>query len=290
MEAMPRIAEMSDEFEVALDSAKSGLQTENDWPPVLSTVRDLNVLVLTKSFPIEEKLTALQNITMDKLLELQSDIFSGFNIELAVLGNLVAEKACALAESVQTALSGPAWTGPRLEPFPSIRLKPRSFFVWKRKSGFPRHEVSGVQHSWCINEDESESSRACGQLLAGMLYEPFTTEFKNEQGFHAGDITWVCAGQQSAVRFYLEGKATSCSSLDLLIEKFLDKWAKTLADMDDEKFTALKLSAANKLLEEPRNLAMEMRRADQMVSSRRYDPLDDVRFQPPSLSAVLLTQ
>jgi insulysin len=204
-----------------------------------------------------EVLAELSNITLEGLVEFQSEFLSKMHIECLVHGNLNREDALALSETVESILGPKALAKPERPTLEALLFPPGSNYVFEEVLSDPQNANQAIGFYIFIGRWADRALRARARMLSQITREPAFTFLRSKE--QLGYIVYsrlLRTHTTMSFRVVIQSEKLPMF-LDGQIEKFLASFAQTLAEMSETDFETHKKSCIHGLLEKHKNLNEE---------------------------------
>jgi insulysin len=221
-----------------------------------------------RKWPMQDRMVALDDVTLDDLLHFSSHILQRLNVELLVHGNVTGAEARNISKLLVE----------RWAPQPPLQLPVQrvvnlesSCSVYKFR-GWNEHDTNSCVVNVYQIGPVSTRSNAILSVVQHLLREPAFNQLRTEEqlGYivHTAIKTngdniksWICLVQSDSF---------DPLHVDLRIEAFLDGFRSTLAAMSEEEFASNVDSVCQNLLEKNKNLGEESSKHWSVISNQTY--------------------
>jgi insulysin len=217
---------------------------------------------------MQDRLAALEDVTLDDLLYFSSRILRRFHVEMLVHGNVTAQQALVFSEMLLK----------RWEP--QLPLQLPSLRVTRLDSRCSVHRFRGWNEQDCnsciVNYYQvgpvATRTNAALSVVHHLMREPAFNQLRTEEqlGYivHTALKTngesiksWICL---------IQSDSFDPLHMDLRIEAFLGKFRTTLASMPEAEFASNVESVCQNLLEKNKNLGEESSKHWTVISNQTY--------------------
>ncbi len=239
-----------DRFEVAKENMIRGLRNARKNSPYRRAIGEVRLLLTEPSWSEEQLLAAIVDVSAEDVRQFVPRLLGEVYVAALAHGNVDRDGALALAKVVEQGLVEPA----KPVSVPSAR-------VVKLASGdnYVR-DVDNTQDDSAVvvyyqGPDKEFSTRARVGLLLNMMGPAFFEALRTEQ--ELGYIVFasnMSILERPGIAFVVQSPIAGPSALQGYIEKFLDEYSATIAELDQATFERHKAALLSDLLEADRQL------------------------------------
>lgn len=260
-----------DRFKIIKDRNMRSLRNSEFGQPYTRVGTFSTWLKSEKPYTTEHLQEELETITAEEVQQFYPQILAQFHTEILVHGNMHKEEALQIADLVTKTLKPRPLPPSQWRVLRTIMLPPGSNFIYERPLKDPNNVNNCIEYELYCGDATDFDLRAKILLVAQMMDEPAFNQLRTKEQlgyvvFSSGKFVENWAGYRVLIQ-----SEKDCRYLEGRIEQFLDTFEKTLANMSDEQFNALKRAIINKRLEEPKNMSQEHNRFWNHVASGAYD-------------------
>ncbi len=233
-----------DRFRLYKEKLRRSLQNQSLERPYQQILGERTRRLLSPSWSPEQKLAALESVTLEQLRDYAAHLFDEVESRILVYGNLTARDARAMGRVLKERLL----SGSRMEPVP----EPRLTIIPRNKTLTYRYDVDHPDSAVVISYQGNEKSldeQARWRLLGHIMASPFFTELRTEQQLgYVVAAAFTESGKMPGVLFLVQSSAVSAAELRKRMEAFVNAYADELQAMSEEEFAAHKAGLVSKLL------------------------------------------
>jgi secreted Zn-dependent insulinase-like peptidase len=237
-----------------------------------------------RKWPMQDRMAALDDVTLDDLLHFSSRILRRMNVELLVHGNVTGADALSISKLLLE----------RWAPQPPLQLpvqrvvnleSPCSLYKFR---GWSEDDTNSCVVNVYQIGPVSVRDNAILSVVQHLLREPAFNQLRTEEqlGYivHTAIKTngdhiksWICLVQSDSF---------DPLHVDLRIEAFLEGFRPTLATMSDDEFASNVDSVCQNLLEKNKNLGEESSKHWSVISNQtyRFQRLQEIAAEARDLS------
>ncbi len=217
--------------------------------PYERAMAELSRYMLSPSFDESELLNALNESSLDELLNFQKQFWQTLDVVVLGHGNISAKQLTTTGELIKKQL---------LQDTQGTEVPRKQ--VLQLNQGMTKANVN-AQHKdaamvlYIQGEGEALSERAKAGLLGQMLHAPYYTYMRTERQY--GYVVFATPYpmlEQTGLAFIVQSDKTSSQYLLSETERFMQSFELQLLDMSEDAFNAHKQGLIQRLLEKPKNL------------------------------------
>lgn len=228
-------------------------------------------LINEYSWDVEDRLTALENITYSDLLNFIPLIFKQTFVEGLIHGNFTQSQALEVISMVQNSIKSNSL-------LKSQKIKARSYilpsdrtFRFEKTLPDAKNTNSCIQYFVQIGEAGNRELNAYGELLANLMKEPAFDVLRTKEQLGYIVFSGILEARTTfGLRIIVQSERNN-AYLESRIHNFLTNFQTTLADLSDEEFNKNKRSLIQKKLEALKNLSQENGRFIKSISDGYYN-------------------
>jgi len=223
-------------------------------------------------FSVDEKLEALKQITFNNLKNFIPLLLSQIYIEGLVHGNCDKETAKKLGSIFID----------RIKPLPypdslikdsirSLYLKKGFHGIYKTKALNPNNINSSIQYSIQIGDINDQDIRVKSYIIRQLISEPCFDKLRTKEQLGYIVFSGLFTKPRNIELYIIVQSEYEPEYLEFKVEEFLNEFKVLIEKLDDDKFEKNKESVITKLLEKPKNLAIQTTTFIKNVESKNYD-------------------
>lgn len=215
----------------------------------------------------EEKLKELDHITADDVQAFGRELFQRLYVETLVHGNLGAEDAKRIQDSLERVISPRALTPGEHTQRRSLLLPEASQSVWELPVKNPAEPNSCVVYWMYTGEVTDPVARAQLALLGQIVHEPAFNQLRTKE--QLGYVAMASA-TSTGLRVLVQSERDPVY-VESRIESFLSGLKETIENMPDAEFDRHRQALIDKKEEQPKNLGEESRRFWSRIGDKYYE-------------------
>ena len=229
---------------------QQNLQNSQMQPPYVQLSRYWQQLMQPKNWPEEEKLAALENLTLDDVEQFAAAFWQGVQVTAMNSGNVTPQQARAMLQQL-------------VKPLQLAKAVPDALQVYKLPAyGMQQvvstgHNDAGYLLYWQA-EDASRLQQANWLLLAKVLEAGFFNQLRTEQ--QLGYVVYASYApllQVPGMMFVVQSPRAGVADIHRSTQAFLQQADQRLAQLDAEQFQRFTQGLLQQLREKPTNLQQE---------------------------------
>ncbi|BEI82680.1 hypothetical protein CcaverHIS002_0305480 [Cutaneotrichosporon cavernicola] len=215
----------------------------------------------------EEKLKELDHISADDVQAFSREVFQRLYLETLVHGNLSAENAKSLQDTLERIISARALAPAEHNDRRTLLLPEKSLSVWELPVKNPAEPNNCVVYCLYTGEVTNPVARARLMLLGQIVQEPAFNQLRTKE--QLGYITMAQA-TSTGLRVIVQSERDPVY-VETRIESFLTSIKDTITNMSDEEFDRHRQALIHKKEEQPKNLGEESRRFWSRITDKYYE-------------------
>ncbi len=238
-------------FNIYKDELLRAYHNEAKDKPYSLAYKKLVTLLMSSSWSLEERLTALEPMTLADIQAYRDQIFKDVEVVMLTHGNLSQDESKTIAADVQAIL---------FQNSNSTQVAPQQ--VVKLKEG----EITGfnldTQHNDSVllayyqGQEATYEERALAGLISQVLSSPFYSEIRTEkQRGYIVFATPIPLAQVPGFTLITQSHVVGPKTLSNDYQSFLVTYRDTLSEMSAEEFEQHKSALISKLKEKPQRLS-----------------------------------
>lgn len=249
------------------DDTMRSLKNSRQNPPYRQVYSEIVTLLLTQSWQDEEKIAALEELTLADLNDFIPELFAEIDLAALAHGNINRPEALRLAQSLQQQLLS--------DTKPVSVARSRLLKIDDGSDYVRQLEIDNNDSALLVyfqGSDRSYASRARFSLLAQVLESPFFEDLRTEN--QLGYIVFASPFsllEVPGLAFTVQSPIADPIELNTYVERFIDGYAETLAQMSEAEFMQHKQGLINRVLQADKTL--------QERSERYWTELDREEYQ-----------
>jgi len=223
-------------------------------------------------FSVDEKIEALKQITFENLKNFIPLLLSQIYIEGLIHGNCDKETAKKLGSIFIN----------RIKPLPypeslikyslrALTLKKGFHGIYQTKALNPANINSSIQYSLQIGDINDQDLRVKSYIIKQLISEPCFDKLRTKEQLGYIVFSGLFTRSRNIELYIIVQSEYGPDYLEFKVEEFLNEFKETLENIDDEKFEKNKESVITKLLEKPKNLAIQSATFIKSIEAKNYD-------------------
>ncbi|MFQ6023797.1 MAG: insulinase family protein [Acidiferrobacterales bacterium] len=250
VEALAHPTIRSDRFTIVKDELSQTLRNARREPPHTQTVSEVPKLLLRPHWTEDQRLAALQRLTVRDLQQFIPKLLNGITVVVLAHGNLYRDEALAFAKVLEEKLlkNTMPTSAPRSRV---IKLPDAKQYVRQLEIDHPDSAIT----IYVQGADKSYATRAIVSLTAQILSSPFYNDLRTEK--QLGYIVYATAMpllEVPAMVFVVQSPTTDPIVLEDHIERFLLGHDESVTRMSDGDFEKHKEGLIARILEKEERL------------------------------------
>lgn len=242
-------------FAMLKDKYRSQLLNSNKDRPYNQTMREVFRLLMPQ-WSVEEKVAALDNITLEQVERFIPSLFAESNIRMMTHGNITTDDAIEMAHIVESEFVPLQQATPEVAA-PVVRLG----------DGKPLVQTLDIRHNdsaisvYYQGKDTKVETHAKLKLLSELMASPFYNELRTEK--QLGYIVFqtpVVMAKTPGVAFVVQSPVAEPQLLENHIEQFIGDLRGHIDNMSEDQLQQLKRSVISKVMKKDKNLTARSNR------------------------------
>ena len=246
LDRLLRLDIRSDRFETLKEELRRGLENSFKNRPFQQGFSKLSDTLMESSWPADEMLSALEDVSLEGLTAWRNDYFQGVTIEGLIVGNVDESDTAAIERTLSAQLQA--------EPGHSRRPKVAQVDMTTDLKLEIDHD-DAMMVLYAQNDDASLGARASSRLLVHLLRPRYFTSLRTEQ--QLGYVLTAIQAEfenQGGVGFVIQSPVASSQELVRRTQAFLAEQRHSLEEMTTPAFEEAKAGLIAELLERDKNL------------------------------------
>ena len=253
-------------FAAAKDELLRDLRNASKATPYSRAMDELGYLLLAPAWSDEERIAALEPITVDELRAFVDVLFGQVSVVALAHGNLRVDDAMAMADVLSHGLLADS-TAVDVPRVGVVKLNADSRY--SRSLEVDHDDAAVAVYFQGVDRDVAERARF--NLLAQIVSAPFYSDLRTEQ--QLGYVVFASPFplvEVPGVTFVVQSPAASATTLGNAVTGFLRGFAERLQSMADGDFERERAALLARVLEEDNNLSDRSRRYWQELDREQY--------------------
>lgn len=242
-------------FSQAIDRYRRGLQNAQKQFPFHQAFGQYSKLVKSGNYDLDKQLAALASISIDEFKAIIQKTLVDNNIRIFGYGNYDTEQLKSIANKIKQALP----KSNKVTPYARSQYlipKPGQTLVWQQDIDVADVAIVDMH----VHPVPGYAQKAQGLILKSHFSQhAFETLRTEEQLAYAVGVTAQSIDDYSAIGLYIQTPVNDVQTMQARFELFKKQYKKTLSELDQNGFDALKSAVLISLKEEPKNLNDELR-------------------------------